>query len=215
MTTSRGRGGWGRWCCASSPHRPVGPGGSGSRSAGQVGGVVADAGGLGHGVVILGLLQEFTAPRPVRLSGELSGSSGFLLVVADGLLAAHNGLLSVVVRRWGWGQCFLHLPRAQRVQSVSMWRRTGAITVLATVSPAFPPTRWRAAAVLSSFSAALRPNMGGPSGWVIGLGGAAPRARVDRAPSRRGCRGWGAAARRRGVDGPGGGGRRGSGGGRG
>src|SRR5690606_28694261 len=93
MTTSRGRGGWGWWCCASSPHRPVGPGGSGSRSAGQVGGVVADAGGLGHGVVLLGLLQEVTAPRPVRLSGELSGSSGFLLVVADGLLAAHVGLL--------------------------------------------------------------------------------------------------------------------------
>src|SRR5690606_12553345 len=92
------RGGWGRWCCASSPWSPAqGPGSAGSRSAGQVGGVVADAGGLGHGVVILGLLQEVTAPRPVRLSGELSGSSGFLLVVADGLLAAHNGLLPV-----GW-----------------------------------------------------------------------------------------------------------------
>src|SRR5690606_15017701 len=72
-----------------------GPGSAGSRSAGQVCGVVADAGGLGHGVVLLGLLQEVTAPRPVRLSGELSGSSGFLLVVADGLLAAHNGLLPV------------------------------------------------------------------------------------------------------------------------
>src|SRR5690606_20933254 len=96
MTTSRGRGGWGRWCCASSPWSPAqGPGSAGSRSAGQVGGVVADAGGLGHGVVILGLLQEVTAPRPVRLSGELSGSSGFLLVVADGLLAAHNGFLPV------------------------------------------------------------------------------------------------------------------------
>src|SRR5690606_18694789 len=73
----------------------TGPGSAGSRSAGQVCGVVADAGGLGHGVVLLGLLQEVTAPRPVRLSGELSGSSGFLLVVADGLLAAHNGLLPV------------------------------------------------------------------------------------------------------------------------
>src|SRR5690606_33288727 len=93
MTTSRGRGGWGWWCCAGSPHRRYETGGSDSRSAGQVGGVVADAGGLGHGVVLLGLLQEVTAPRPGRLSGELSGSSGFLLVVTDGLLAAHNGLL--------------------------------------------------------------------------------------------------------------------------